>query len=83
MKELKGILTVIAGLLAANLIVLLCKADGTGLPVAMPATAASPVLVTKNGDILTTNQEGSKLYLWYDARTNAPSDQYKAVEFSK
>ena len=82
MKELRTILVVIAFLLAANLIALLTRSGNSGGTLVTPAYA-NGVVVTKSGDLVTTNQDGTKLYLWYNTRVNAPEETYKAVEFTK
>jgi len=81
-KELKTILVVIAFLLFANFVALLTRPGNSGGALVTPAHA-NGVVVTKSGDLVTTNQDGTKLYLWYNARVNAPEENYKAVEFSK
>jgi hypothetical protein len=82
MKELRTILVVIAVLLLANFVALLTRPGNSGGTLVSPAYA-NGVVVTKSGELVTTNQDGTKLYLWYNSRVNAPEENYKAVEFTK
>ena len=80
MNKSSTLLVIVAVALGLNLGYMLAKRDGRPIPV-LPAAHAGQVITTPAGEIMTTNQEGNKLYLWYNTRSNAPSDVYKAVEF--
>ncbi len=77
-NSLKGILVLIALLLAGNLAMTALRADSRPLPPVMPTAQAGDVLKLDGPTLITTNESGDKLIIWQLGRF--VNDGYESVK---
>ena len=77
-SSLKGVLVLIALLLAANLGMSLLRADSRPAPAVLPTAQAGQVLKLDGPILITTNEAGDKLTVWQLGRY--VDDGYESVK---